>query len=146
LFIQSKEKPERILDTSMIPDAFKDLFTDDTRAYAFLATVNDDGSPQVTPVWFDLEGDMLRINTVQGRVKDRNMRVRPHVALAIMNFQEPYRYIHIKGAVEDRTESGAREHIDKLAKKYEGTESYEWYNGETRVLYRIRPLSFHAMD
>lgn len=130
----------------MIPNEFIDLLADETKAFAFLATTMEDGSPQVTPVWFDLEGDLIRINTARGRVKDRNMTARPDVALAIMKLEEPYRYIQLRGVVEDSTETGAREHIDKLAKKYRGTETYEWYGGETRVIYRIRVHSSQAMS
>ncbi|TFH38195.1 MAG: PPOX class F420-dependent oxidoreductase [Anaerolineales bacterium] len=129
-----------------IPKDFKDLFTDETRALAFLATTMADGSPQVTPVWFDTEGEWIRVNTARGRVKDRNMTARPEVALAIMDMQEPYRYIQIRGIALESTETGAREHIDRLAHKYLGTDSYESYKGETRVLYRIQVTSAQTME
>jgi PPOX class probable F420-dependent enzyme len=128
-----------------VPEEFQDLLADETKALAFLATIMEDGSPQVTPVWFDTEGEFIRINTARGRVKDQNLTVRPEVAIAIMDLQEPYRYLQIKGVVIDSTESGAREHIDKLARKYRGTESYEWYKGETRVIYRIQAKSAQTM-
>jgi PPOX class probable F420-dependent enzyme len=129
----------------MIPDAFKDLLSDEKKAFAFLATSMEDGTPQVTPVWFDTEGDLIRINTARGRVKDRNMTARPDVALAIMDPQDPYRYLQIRGEVIGSTESGAREHINKLAKKYRGTETYEWYSGETRAIFRIRVKTTQTM-
>ena len=121
----------------MIPDEFKNLLADDTKAYAFLATIMNDGTPQVTPVWFDVEDDLIRINTVRGRVKDRNMSARPEVALTIMDLQDPLRYMHDRGVAKDSNEVGAREHNDKLANNYRGTETNEWYKGETRVIYRI---------
>jgi PPOX class probable F420-dependent enzyme len=129
----------------MIPDEFRNMLADETKAYAFLATVMNDGTPQVTPVWFDVEDDLIRINTVRGRVKDRNMSARPDVALTIMDLQDPLRYMQVRGVVKDSTEVGAREHIDKLANKYRGTETYEWYKGETRVLYRIQVNSVQTM-
>jgi PPOX class probable F420-dependent enzyme len=132
-------------EQQMIPESFKDLLTDEKKAFAFLATSMEEGTPQVTPVWFDTEGDLIRINTARGRVKDRNMTARPDVALAIMDPQDPYRYLQIRGVVVDSTESGAREHIDKLAKKYRGTDTYEWYGGETRAIYRIRAKSAQTM-
>lgn len=104
-----------------------------------------DGSPQVTPVWFDIEDEVVRINTARGRVKDRNMTARPSVALSIMDLDKPFRYIQLRGEVIDATEEGARAHIDKLAKKYRGTDTYEWYEGETRVMYRIRVNSAQTM-
>jgi PPOX class probable F420-dependent enzyme len=132
-------------EQEMIPEAFRDLLLDEKKAFAFLATSMEDGSPQVTPVWFDTDGDLIRINTARGRVKDRNMTARPNVALAIMDPQDPYRYLQIRGRVVDSNESGAREHIDKLAKKYRGTDIYEWYDGETRAMYRIRVISAQTM-
>lgn len=128
-----------------IPEDFKDLLADETKAIAFLATTMGDGSPQVTPVWFDTEGDLIRINSASGRVKDRNMKARPNVAIAIMNPEDPYRYLQVRGVVVDTTEDGAREHIDTLAKKYRGTDTYEWYGGETRVMYKIAPQSVQTM-
>ena len=129
----------------IIPEEFRDLLADEKRALAFLATMMEDGTPQVTPVWFDTEGELIRINTARGRVKDRNMTARPKVALAIMDLQDPYRYLQIRGEVIDSTESGAREHIDKLAHKYRGIETYEWYQGETRVLFQIQAKSAQTM-
>jgi PPOX class probable F420-dependent enzyme len=129
----------------IIPENFSDLLADETQAYAFLATIMPDGSPQVTPVWFDIEDEVVRINTARGRVKDRNMTARPSVALSIMDLDKPFRYIQLRGEVIDSTEEGARAHIDKLAKKYRGTDTYEWYEGETRVMYRIRVNSAQTM-
>lgn len=129
----------------IIPENFSDLLADETQAYAFLATIMPDGSPQVTPVWFDIEDEVIRINTARGRVKDRNMTARPSVALSIMDLDKPFRYIQLRGEVIDSTEEGARAHIDKLAKKYRGTDTYEWYEGETRVMYRIQVNSAQTM-
>lgn len=100
-----------------------------------------DGTPQVTPVWFDVEDGLIRINTARGRVKDRNMIARPDVALAIMNFEDPYRYVQVRGKVVRSTEEGARAHIDLLAQKYLHQENYPWYSGERRVIYYVQPQS-----
>jgi PPOX class probable F420-dependent enzyme len=99
----------------------------------------DDGSPHVTPVWFDMQDDDIRLNSARGRVKDRNIAARPKVSLAIMDPDDSYRYVHIRGTVVEITEEGAREHIDRLAKKYLGEDKYPWYGGETRVTYIVRP-------
>ena len=99
-----------------------------------------DGSPQVTPVWFDFDGTHVRINTAKGRVKDKNMRQNRQVALAIQDPENPYRYLAVRGRVEDITETGADAHIDSLAKKYLGQDRYPYRKaGEVRVIYRIRP-------
>jgi PPOX class probable F420-dependent enzyme len=113
------------------------------KAFANLATVMADGTPQVTPVWFDYEGGMIRVNTAKGRVKARTLKVGAPVALAIMDPDNPYRYVQIRGRVERVTAAGAAEaHIDALAKKYLGKDKYPFRGpGEVRLLYEIRPVS-----
>ncbi|HWT79855.1 MAG TPA: PPOX class F420-dependent oxidoreductase [Candidatus Methylomirabilis sp.] len=121
-----------------IPEKFRDLLT--KKAFANLATIMQDGSPQVTPVWFDFDGAHLRINSAKGRVKDKNMRRNRRIALAIQDPENPYRYLGVRGTVEEITETGADAHIDSLAKKYLGQDRYPYRQpGEVRVIYRIRP-------
>ena len=121
-----------------IPEDFRDLFT--KRAFAHLGTVMPDGSPQVTPVWCDYDGVHIRINSAKGRVKDRNMRHNRKVAIAIADPENPYRYLAVRGEVEEVSEQGADAHIDLLAKKYLGIDKYPYRQpGELRVLYKIRP-------
>jgi PPOX class probable F420-dependent enzyme len=128
------------MTTAMIPEAFQPLLGDDVKAYANLATVLPDGSPQVTPVWFDTEGGVIRVNSAKGRWKDRNMRRDGRVALAIMDPANAYRYFQVRGRVERITEEGADAHIDRLAKKYLGMDTYPFRQaGEVRVIYAIRP-------
>src|SRR5512139_333265 len=107
-----------------IPEAYRDLLADETRAFACLATIMKDGSPQLTPVWFNTDGTFILINSAKGRVKDRNMRRNSSVALVIVDPKDPYRYIQIRGKVVEITTLGAREHIDTLAYKYRGVEKY----------------------
>ena len=120
-----------------IPDAFQDLFTDQTRAFLFLATTMPDGTPQVTPVWFNTDGEHILINSARGRVKDRNMRARPAVAMAIIDPQDPYRYLQLRGKVVEITEAGARAHINFLSSKYTGREVFSGPAEEIRVTYKI---------
>jgi PPOX class probable F420-dependent enzyme len=128
-----------------IPDTHLDLFEDETRAFAFLATTMSDGSPQVTPVWFNTDGDDILINSAQGRVKDRNMRERPQVALTIVDPQNSYRYISLRGRVVDVNTEGGLAHIDALAKKYTGNEHFTPNStDEVRVIYRIRLERVHV--
>jgi PPOX class probable F420-dependent enzyme len=115
-----------------------DLLDDQTRAFAFLGTIMPDGSPQVTPVWFNTDGDEFLINSAKGRVKDQNMRARPDVALAIMDLDDPYRYLQVRGTVVEITEEGALEHINILSGKYFGR-PFSLPEGEIRVIYKIRP-------
>jgi len=121
---------------SAIPEAFNDLLTK-KKAFANLATVNADGTPQVTPVWFDWDGSRLRINTARGRVKDKNLRRTPAMALTITDPDNPYRYVQVRGRVANVTESGADAHIDALAKKYTGKDYANRKPGEVRVIFTI---------
>ena len=125
---------------NLVPEKFRDLLLDETRAFLYLATVMPDGSPQVTPIWFDTDGEYILINSAKGRVKDRNMRRRPDVALAISDPRDPYRYIQIRGKVVEITTEGAVEHINRLSRKYEGHDYYKpGAPTENRVTYKIRP-------
>src|SRR5437762_10156605 len=123
---------------AIIPDTFSELFQKKT--FAQLATLMPDGTPQVTPVWCDYDGTHVVINSAKGRTKDINMRRNPHVALSIQDPENPYRHLSLKGKVVEITENGADAHIDKLAKKYTGKDTYpNWRAGEVRVIYRILP-------
>jgi PPOX class probable F420-dependent enzyme len=127
-----------------IPEKYRDLFS--KQAFAHLGTVMPDGSPQVTPVWVDYDGNHIRVNTAKGRVKDRNMRRNKKVALSITDPENPYRHVTVRGEVEDITEQGADAHIDSLAKKYLGKDKYPFRQpGEVRVIYKIRPEKVAAM-
>ncbi|WP_322795569.1 PPOX class F420-dependent oxidoreductase [Tepidiforma sp.] len=121
-----------------IPATHRDLIEGPN--FAHLATLMPDGSPQVTPVWVDLDGVTILVNTAEGRVKTRNLDRDPRVALSIADQQNPYRYIQVRGRVIERTHEGADAHIDKLAKKYLGQDRYPFRRpGEQRVIFRIQP-------
>ena len=122
-----------------IPQNFLDLLAREKKAFAYLATVKKDGFPQVTPVWFDWDGQHIVINTARGRVKDKVMHRNPQVAVLIPDPANPYRFLQIQGRVAVETEEGARDHIDDLAEKYTGARRYPNYKGETRVTYKISP-------
>jgi PPOX class probable F420-dependent enzyme len=122
----------------VIPEKYRDLFQ--KKAFASLTTLMPDGAPQTTPVWVDVDGDHVIFNSAKGRQKDRNVRRDPRVALAIIDPDNPYRYLEIRGKVEEITEQGASAHIDKMAKKYLGQDKYPYAQpGEVRVMYKIRP-------
>lgn len=125
---------------SNIPESFHDLLRDETRALLSLATLMPDGTPQVTPVWFNYDGEHILVNSAKGRVKDRNMRARPDVACLIVDPDNPYRYVQIRGRVVEITEEGAVEHINDLHFKYRGQRGYP-VGDQIRVIYKIRPAS-----
>ncbi len=127
-----------------IPARFRDLL--ETKAFAHLATLMPDGSPQVTPVWVDLHDGYVRVNSAKGRMKDKNMRRDGRVSLSIQDPQNPYRYLEIRGKVVGITEVGADAHIDALAKKYLGLDTYPNRKpGEQRVIYTVEPQRFSSM-
>jgi len=130
---------------AMIAARYLDLFQ--KKALAQLATLMPDGSPHVAPVWCDYDGQHVVINTAKGRVKDRNMRRDPRVGLDIVDPDNPYRHLSIRGRVVSIDEHGADEHIDKMAKKYLGQDRYPGRApGEVRVIYKIEPERTFSME
>jgi PPOX class probable F420-dependent enzyme len=100
-----------------------------------------DGSPQVTPVWFNVDGNDILINTAEGRAKDRNMKARPKVAMTIQDPKNPYRYLGVRGEVVSYTREGADDHINALSFKYRGS-AYNFAPGQKRIIFRIQPTNF----
>ena len=126
-----------------IPEKYRDLFN--KRAFASLGTIMPNGEVQVTPVWVDVDNGNLLFNSARGRVKDKNVRRDPRVTLTLIDPDNPYRYMEVRGRVVDITEKGADQHINKLAKKYLGVDKYPYAQpGEVRVLYRVRPERVHG--
>lgn len=123
------------------PEKYLDLLKDETRAFLFLATTMPDGSPQVTPIWFNTDGEYILINTNEGRVKDRNMKARPKVAMVIQDPSTPYRYLQIRGEVAEYTREGADEHINQLSLKYDN-KPWNYRAGQERIIYKIKPTHF----
>lgn len=122
-----------------IPDSHLDLLKDETKAIAYLATIMKDGSPQVTPVWFNFDGEFIFINSAEGRIKDRNMRSRPAIAITIQDPANLYRYLQLRGRVIAISHEGADDHIDILSYKYKGKPQYEWRNkNEKRIKYKVQ--------
>ena len=108
--------------------------------FAHLATIMPDGSPQVTPVWVEMEGDRIVVNTAEGRIKPRNVRRDPRVAISIVRQENPYQAAYIRGRVVELRHEGADESIDRLAKKYIGQDRYPWRApGEQRLMLIIEP-------
>jgi PPOX class probable F420-dependent enzyme len=127
-----------------IPDAFRDLFR--KKAFAHLATLMSDGSPQTSPVWCDFDGECVLINTERARLKFKNMKRDARVALSISDPDDPYRYLEVRGRVIETTEKGADALIDKLAKRYMGVDKYPYTKpDDVRVTLRIRPERVSSM-
>ncbi len=112
-----------------------------------LATLMEDGSPHVAPVWVDIDGNTILINTAEGRVKEKNLKRDKRVALSIFDHQNPYHMVSIRGIVTDITTQGADAHIDKLAKKYFGLDKYPYHSpDEKRIIVKIKPEKIHHMQ
>jgi PPOX class probable F420-dependent enzyme len=106
---------------------------------ATLATIAADGSPQISPLWIDVDGDDLVINTAQGRAKARNLERSPRVAICVIDPDNPFNVVAVHGTVVEVTTNGADEHIDALAKKYMGVDTYPMRTeGEVRLKIKIR--------
>ncbi|HEX9890693.1 MAG TPA: PPOX class F420-dependent oxidoreductase [Actinomycetota bacterium] len=105
--------------------------------YAHLATLMKDGSPQVSPVWVDVDGDHVLVNTAAGRLKERNVRRDPRVALSIRDLSRGEEEVTIRGRVVEITEEGARAHIDALSRKYAGHDYQGMKPGMVRLILRI---------
>jgi len=122
-----------------VPETHLDLLADEKKSFLFLATIMPSGSPQVTPIWFNVENGYILINSAVGRIKDRNMRARPQVALCIPDPSNLYRYLQIRGRVTEITTADADDHINSLTMKYRGLPIYPFRQpGEQRVKYKIQ--------
>ena len=128
---------------NQVPERLAILLERDTKAFANLALVLKDGTPHVSPIWFDYVDGLFIINTARGRVKDKVLARNPPVALAITDPKDDYRYLLIKGSVVAETEAGGYEQICGLNVKYRGNPNYPKIAGQVRVTYEIRPDSFY---
>ena len=107
---------------------------------AFIATVNKDGSPQVTPVWIHMEGDLIIVNTEVGRVKQLNVERDPRVSISLVDRNDPYKFLGLDGTVIEQTTVGADSGIDALSKKYLNKDKYPFRKpDEKRITLKIRP-------
>ena len=140
------------VECAEIPASHRDLV--ECPAVAALTTVSAAGYPHTSVVWCDVDGDCVRVNTMRGFVKDRNMRRDPRVTLLCFDPREPLRYLEVRGRVVEITESGARAHLDRLASAYAGR-PVRFFGGavparfadtEIPVIFRIRPTHVVAVD
>lgn len=122
----------------MLTDEQKQFFRKPN--FGHLATLEPDGWPQVTPVWVDVDEEHILVNTAEGRKKVRNIARDPRVSLEVVEQENPYSMLSIKGRVVDITDAGADEHIDAMAKKYLGQDTYPFRQpNEKRIILKIQP-------
>ncbi len=135
-----------------VPASHRDLI--ECPPVAALSTVMPDGSPQTSVVWCDVEGGFVRVNTMRGFQKERNMRRNPLVTLLCYDPREPLRYLEVRGTVVEMTEDGAGSHLDELASKYAGRPiryfgdaiPARFADTEVPILCWIRPTHVVAVD
>jgi len=131
------------MTSKISPDVAKLI---DDKNFAFVATLMKDDSPQITPVWIDLVDGIILVNTAKGRVKQKNVSRDPRVAISIVDRNNPYNMVTIRGNVVEQTAEGADKHIDKMAKKYLGVDKYTFsMPGEERILLKIVPSKIFHM-
>lgn len=130
--------------TAEVPQTHLDLVSDSSTSLAILVTLMPDGSPHATPVWFDMDGSHFRFNTARGRVKDRNLQKHREVCLTIMDRDDDYHWLMVRGRVVGESEEGAEEHIADLSYKYRGVREYTIPEGQVRVMYTVEPVSIFA--
>ena len=115
--------------------------------FAFIASLMNDGAPQITPVWIDYDGKFVLVNTAEGRTKQKNFERDSRVALSVVDKDNPYNTVSIRGKVVEQTRNGADEHADKLAKKYLGVDKYPFRApGEKRIILKIKPEKVFHMS
>jgi len=132
-------------DNENFDSATRKFFED--KNIAFVATIMKDGSPQITPVWIDIEGNSILVNTAMGRVKQKNIEKDPRIAISIVDRNNPYHMVSIRGEVtEEITGQVAEDHIDKMAKKYLNKDKYPLRTeGEQRILLKVTPKKVAVM-
>lgn len=114
------------------------------RNFCHVSTTREDGTIHTVPIWVDVEGDEVLLNTEANRAWPRNLRRTGHTTLTILNHENPYEYLTLTGHVADETQDGALEHIDAMAQKYIGQEKYPFHqDGDVRVIFRIAPDRVH---
>lgn len=114
--------------------------------FGSVATLRKDGTAQVTPVWLDYEGGEIVLNTAYGRAKERNLRRDPRVTVEVHDTKDPYRYVSVSGTAEF-VDDGADAHIDRMAMKYLGVDTYPYRKAsERRVIVRVRPERVDAYN
>lgn len=128
-------------------DEFVESLIKDSKSFASVATLMPDGSPQVSLMWVDSDGENILLNSAEGRTKTNNLRNDHRVAIAIVDSENPYRQAMIRGKVVGETHEGAFEHTDILAQKYIGQDKYPYHQeGDVRVIFKVKPDSVYKIE
>lgn len=130
----------------MIPESHIDLVAWDTRSFAHMATIGPSGEPQSSPVWFEWDGTHIKFSLTKDRQKYRNVQQEKRVAMSVMDPDDSYRYLEIRGELDEIEEDPDIDFISRMAKKYIGKDRYPWHQaGDERVIMKIRPTKVSGM-
>lgn len=130
----------------MIPDSHADLLDWDTKSLANVATLGPDGEPHNSPVWFDWDGTHLKFSLTKTRQKYRNLKADPRISVSVVDPSNLYRYIEIRGRLDEVEADPHIDFISRLAKKYLDKDRYPWHRkGDERVIMKIRPVGTSGM-
>lgn len=123
----------------IIPEDYRDLLN--STALAHVATIGPKGEPQSNPVWFDWNDEHLKFSQTKTRQKYRNVQRAPRISLSIVDPEDPYRYLEVRGEVVRIEEDPDLDFINKMAKKYMGVDKYPLHQpGDERVVIHVAPL------
>ncbi len=122
----------------LVPESYRDLISDRSKAIAYLATMLDNGAPITAPIWFDVQGEFFRFATSPNSLKFKNMVARPQVSLLIQDPDEVYRYMQVRGRYAEHTTVGSAAYLHRLSRRYIGTD-YPAELGGDDVIVSIRP-------
>jgi PPOX class probable F420-dependent enzyme len=130
-----------------LPQSHADLVSWDTRSFAHIATIGPDGEPQSSPVWFEWDGTHIKFSLTTGRQKYRNLQRDKRVSLSILDPDDAYRYIEIRGELDEIEPDPDIKFISRMAKKYKGLDVYPWHNpSDERVVMKIKPTKASGMN
>lgn len=130
----------------MIPETHEDLVAWDTKSFAHVATIGPDGEPHTSPVWFEWDGTHIKFSLTKSRQKYRNLQSDKRVSFSILDPEDPYRYLEIRGEIDEIEEDPEIDFISRMAKKYIDKDRYPWHNeGDERVVMKARPVHFGGM-
>jgi PPOX class probable F420-dependent enzyme len=134
------------MQTFTIPSSHADLVAWDTRSFAHVATVGPMGEPHNSPVWFEWDGTHIKFSLTTGRQKYRNLQRDKRISLSVVDPHDPYRYIEIRGELDEIELDPEIAFISRMAKKYKGLDVYPWHrSGDQRVVMKVRPIHISGM-
>jgi PPOX class probable F420-dependent enzyme len=137
---------ERLKERALIPDSHVDLLAWETRSFAHVATIGPDGEPQSSPVWFEWDGTHIKFSLTTNRQKYRNLQRDKRASFSVIDPANSYRYIEIRGELDEIEPDPDIDFISRMAKKYIDKDRYPWHKeGDERVVMKVKPIKISGM-